>query len=207
MSDIEESRVTALVEGPVRDVGTETGSVGGELFAILDSLPETRRWRAEILDGETITLSPTPIGLHQENVHLLNEQLRPCLPKGHRAEGNLEIRLPALRRSVVPDLFVAPVSVLRTPEHSIPPDDVLLVAEVVSPGSTQVDRTLKLGIYAEALIPCFILVDPLEEKTTVFTQPEKDEYKTVQKYRFGETFKIADPFEAEVDSSDFLPYD
>ncbi|MDA2812924.1 Uma2 family endonuclease [Nocardiopsis sp. RSe5-2] len=207
MSDIEESRVTALVDGPVRDVGTGAESVGGELFAILDSLPETRRWRAEILDGETITLSPTPIGLHQENVYLLDEQLRPCLPKGHRTEGNLEIRLPALERSVVPDLFVAPVAVLRTPEHSVPPDDVLLVAEVVSPGSTRADRTVKPGIYAQAQIPCFILVDPLEENTTVFSRPGKDEYKTVQKFGFGETFKIADPFEAQVDSSDFLAYE
>ncbi|WP_017625473.1 Uma2 family endonuclease [Nocardiopsis chromatogenes] len=207
MSDIEESRVTALVEEPVRDVGTETESVGDELFAILDSLPETRRWRAEILDGETITLSPTPIGLHQENVYLLSEQLRPCLPKEHRAEGNLEIRLPALGRSVVPDLFIAPVAVLRTPEHSIPPDDVLLAAEIVSPGSTRADRTVKPGIYAQALIPCFVLVDPLEGVTSVFSRPEKDEYKSIQKYRFGETFKIADPFEVEVDSGDFLTYD
>ncbi|MFC7741642.1 hypothetical protein ACFQXA_12695 [Nocardiopsis composta] len=66
-------------------------------------------------------MSPTPSGLHRHNVWLLDELLHPHLPPGTRTEGHLEVRMFGIGRSVIPDLFVAPVEVLATPEHWVPP--------------------------------------------------------------------------------------
>ncbi|WP_420161983.1 Uma2 family endonuclease [Nocardiopsis sp. CNT-189] len=185
----------------------EAATPEADLFEILDSLPETKLWRAEILDGETITLSPTPIGLHQENVYILAESLRPGLPDGHRCESNLQIRIPEIARSVVPDLFVAPRSVLRTGDHSIAPDDVLFVAEVVSPGSRKADRVLKPEIYAKAMVELYLLVDPIEGSGTLYARPDGKRFQSQRKEPFGAKIELPDPFNIQLDTSNFLPYE
>lgn len=207
MPDDEESQMTALAVEQAPEADFETEAAKGELLAILDSLPESNSWRAEILDGENITVSPCPSGVHDRNIRALERALGPYLPEGMDYAGNLEIRVFEPERVVVPDLFVAPVEVLTTRKNWVPPDDVALAIEVVSPGSRRNDRLLKLARYAEMSIPCYLLVDQLEARTVVFSRPKDGEYKDSAKYEFGETFKITDPFQAEIDSGTFIPYD
>ncbi|WP_017539151.1 Uma2 family endonuclease [Nocardiopsis halophila] len=205
MPDDEESQMTALAAEQETDFGTE--AVKGELLAILDSLPESNSWRAEILDGENITVSPCPSGAHDRNIRAIERALDPYLPEGMDYAGNLEIRVFEPERVVVPDLFVAPVDVLTTRKNWVSPNDVVLAIEVVSPGSRRNDRFLKLARYAEMSIPCYLLVDQLEACTVVFSRPKGGEYQDTAKHEFGATFKLSDPFEAEIDSSSFIPYD
>jgi hypothetical protein len=177
-----------------------------DLFALLDTMDLPRGARAEILDGKSITVSPTPSGLHQENVYLLDEQVRAHVPRGHRTEGHLEIRMPDLGRCVIPDLFVAPRDVLRTGDHAVPPDEVALVAEVVSYGSVRQDRVQKVGVYARARIGVYLLVDPIAGTTTLFTNSDGATYKDTVVRDFGEKLVVPDPFGFDLDTSAFLPY-
>ncbi|MEY9212632.1 Uma2 family endonuclease [Thermobifida halotolerans] len=183
----------------------EPGST--DLFTRLDSLPETRLWRAESLDGETVTLSPTPVGRHGRNLRELERQLAPHLPQGTDDETRLEIRMHHLQRSVTPDLFVAPEEVLDTSsQHWIGPDDVLLVAEVTSRSNAGADREAKRGIYARAGIEFYLLIDPLLGKATLYAGPEGDDYRDRAVRNFGEKLAVPEPFDFVLDTSRLRAY-
>ncbi|GAA3741596.1 Uma2 family endonuclease [Spinactinospora alkalitolerans] len=177
-----------------------------ELFALLDAMDLPRGVRAEVLDGETITVSACPVGKHQRNVRALDLQLTPRLPEGYDNETYLEIRMPHLDRSVVPDLFVAPKELLITDDHMIPPDDVLLVAEVASKGKPNQDRVTKLEIYAEAVIEFYLLIDPLQAQATLYSNPQAKQYKEKTTRDFGEKLTLPKPFDFDLDTGEFLPY-
>ncbi|WP_084469143.1 Uma2 family endonuclease [Nocardiopsis trehalosi] len=204
MTEHEEPEMTMLA---ARSAAPSADSpVSEELFAALDALNVPRGFRAEILDGNQITVSPSPAGKHQRNVRALDRQIVPHLPDGYDNETALEIRIPRLLRSVMPDLFVAPVEVLATDDHCIPPDDVLLVAEVVSRGNPGNDRVLKLDVYARAGIDIYLLVDPIAGTTTLFTNSDGTTYKDTVVRDFGEKLVVPDPFGFDLDTSAFLPY-
>src|SRR5690606_5352674 len=179
---------------------------GHRLFEALDGLDAPPGYRAEILGDEGIVMSPTPSGLHQHNVWLLDELLHPHLPPGTRTEGHLEVRMFGIGRSVIPDLFVAPVEVLATPEHWVPPEEVLLAAEVVSPGSKEHDRSRKLGIYPAAAIPLYLLIDPLRGAVTLYATPEDGEYRESETVTFGKPVEIPEPFGFALDTGVFQAY-
>ncbi|RCV51770.1 Uma2 family endonuclease [Marinitenerispora sediminis] len=174
-----------------------------ELFDLLDRLDLPRGYRAEIVEGSTITVSPVASGRHQRTVRSLDLQLRPHLPAGHDAEPHLEIRMPDLGRSVIPDLFVAPVEVLNTADSVVPPDDVLLVAEVVSPGNARSDRVVKLEVYAKAAIEFYLLIDPIAGQTTLFSNPSAGRYQDRVTRDFGEKLVVPEPFGFDLDTSQF----
>ncbi|PSL00136.1 Uma2 family endonuclease [Murinocardiopsis flavida] len=198
--------MTALAPDPVPVAEEQELSASQELFAVLDAMEVPRGARAEILDGETITVSPTPIGLHQENVYLLDEQLRNAMPKGHRSEGYLEIRVPYIDRCVIPDLFIAPREVLVTDQHYIAPDEVLLVAEVVSKGSRRRDHEEKPAIYARSAIPAYLLVDPGEGRVTLYSNPEGELYRERVTRDFGDALRLPEPFGFTLETGGFLRY-
>ncbi|GAA3740375.1 Uma2 family endonuclease [Salinactinospora qingdaonensis] len=212
MSEREEPQMTMLAPEPVRDGDAskhsreDVAEQSKELFAMLDSLPESKRWRAESLDGETIILSPTPIGLHGRNVRELQRQFTPHMPEGIDYETQLEIRMPDSGRSVIPDFFLAAEGALETEESWVLPDDVLLAAEVVSRGSAQRDREDKRRVYATAGIAVYLLVDPLQQRTTVFAGPKGDDYQDSVSLRFGAEISIPEPFEFGLETKGFHAY-
>ncbi|MDA8368477.1 MAG: Uma2 family endonuclease [Nocardiopsaceae bacterium] len=176
------------------------------LFNTLDDLDVPRGYKAEILGDGGIVMSPSPSGLHQHNIWELDESLRSALPPRIRTEDHLEIRMPHLGRSVIPDLFAAPIEVLATTEHHIPPDDVLLVAEVVSPGSQERDRDVKLGIYPAAAIPLYLLIDPIRATATLYATPRNGEYLESETVTFGKPLKLPEPFGIDLDTGRFREY-
>ncbi|MFW5417308.1 Uma2 family endonuclease [Nocardiopsis sp. CNT-189] len=179
---------------------------GHRLFEALDGLDAPPGYRAEILGDEGIVLSPPPSGLHQHNVWRLDGLLHPHLPPRTRTEGRLEVRMSGIGRSVIPDLFVAPVDVLATPEHWVPPEEVLLAAEVVSPGSGEHDRGRKPGIYPAAAIPLYLLVDPLRRAVTLYATPEGGEYRESEAVVFGKPLDVPEPFGFTLDTGAFRAY-
>ncbi|WP_017591804.1 Uma2 family endonuclease [Nocardiopsis potens] len=180
-----------------------TPECAADLFEALDSLDPPAGYRVEILKEE-ITMSPTPAGKHQRNVFELLWQIKPVLPQGYDVESYLEIRMHHIGRSTIPDLFVAPYEVLATDASHIPPDDVLLVAEVVSPTNAENDRDLKLGIYPAAMIPAYLLIDPLRATVTLYTAPENGEYRKSETVAFGKRLAVPEPFGFDLDTARFL---
>ncbi|MEV7094668.1 Uma2 family endonuclease [Amycolatopsis sp. NPDC051045] len=61
----------------------------------------------------------------------------------------------------------------------LPVCDPLLAAEIVSPSTKIQDRILKRALYAEALIPYYLLVEPGEPIAATLFELQGDEYAAI----------------------------
>lgn len=120
-----------------------------------ESLPENPR--RELVDG-ALRLMTLPTGLHQDVVEELKAVLKPLCPKEFRVVREQELRLAELHRRN-PDLMVIKASSYDPHGYSYHPSDVLLVIEVVSPGTQTADRTHKPAEYRNAGIPHYWRVE------------------------------------------------
>jgi Uma2 family endonuclease len=110
--------------------------------------------RIEIVDGR-VAFMASPSYEHQMIALNLWNALREKLPEGYGAVVDLDVRLrdtPLLVRQ--PDVIVFRKDG-RSGKAPLRADSVVLVAEVVSPGSVTVDRVDKPAEYAAAGIPHF----------------------------------------------------
>jgi Uma2 family endonuclease len=115
--------------------------------------------RLELIFGH-LHVSPAPSGEHQaiafELAVLLRDQLRAARPDLHVVPAvNVEIST-AWRTALIPDVVV-----LDRPRKgvSFPPESVVLVVEVWSPGNVREERETKLAGYAAAGVPFVWAID------------------------------------------------
>lgn len=79
----------------------------------------------------------------------------------------------------VPDLVVVSAAVAARLPHEawwVPPTDVTLVVEVVSPSSSARDWLAKAGEYARAGVPRYLVVDPERQLLSLFEGPSDGGY-------------------------------
>ena len=121
-------------------------------------LDEARRW--ELVEGG-IVMTPRPRPLHQVVSGNLRQLIRDNLPASlvvlQEVEITVEARFPPTVRD--PDLVVVNRSVVDRNLVRIDPLDVVLVIEIVSPGSRRTDRVMKAYEYAKAGIEHYWIVD------------------------------------------------
>ena len=116
------------------------------------------RW--ELVAGVPV-MSPTETPANRATVFTVGFLLRTQLGAGYHFEPDSDVFLPPTggRDTVrIPDLLVR----RRTPGVRTPHGDltgVVLVVEVVSPGSVRTDRVAKRREYATAGIPNYLIVD------------------------------------------------
>jgi len=159
------------------------------------ALPEaqTSLQRIELVDG-ALLVSPWPRLEHQRLVRVLTGQLsegaKPAFevfPGANLVLGNHGDRL------VIPDLVVTDEPGLEG--VSLTEKQVVLLAEIVSPSTKAQDRILKRAIYAEALIPFYLLVEPGEQNTASLFELQGGEYEPIAKSNNG-LLHLTRPFEA-----------
>ena len=159
------------------------------------ALPEdqTSLQRIELVDG-TLLVSPWPRLEHQRLVGMLCGQLGAgagpgfeVFPGANLVMGNRGNRL------VIPDVVVTDEPGLKG--VSLTEKQVVLVAEIVSPSTKVQDRILKRALYAEALIPYYLLIEPLEPAVATLFALEGEEYVPISKGENGE-LRLTKPFEA-----------
>ncbi len=121
-------------------------------------LDPTRRW--ELSEGNLI-LSPRPQLWHQQISKRLTRLLDDHLPEGLQAVPEIEVITSASFPPSVrdPDIVVIPDRIERRLAR-VPAADVVLVVEIVSPGSRGTDHVMKLHEYAKAGIEHYWVVDP-----------------------------------------------
>lgn len=120
----------------------------------------------ELVEGR-IVMSPGPIPRHGRAQVRFVRQLDACLPVGLEALPEVDIDLalsgadgPGWSRR--PDVVVAPRTAFDRIDRKggmLAASEVLLVVEIVSPGSRRTDHVTKRGEYADAGIPHYWIVD------------------------------------------------
>ena len=131
-------------------------------LAYLDTAPDDGR-RREIIDGG-LYVTPAPSRIHQRAVVELSFRLRLACPVG------LEILVapfgyrPTSERSLQPDVLVCSPDD-HDPKHAVKP--LLLAVEVISHSSRMHDLLLKRGLYEQAGVRSYWILDPDKETLTV----------------------------------------
>lgn len=125
-----------------------------------DELGEDNSHHYELADG-VLRVSPRPPPRHQFAGVVLATLLNEQLPDRWAAFTDIEIttidgKPPTVR---VPDVAVAPSSLLTDERVRVSARELALAVEVISLGSRGVDRLNKLAEYTDAGIPRYWLVD------------------------------------------------
>jgi Uma2 family endonuclease len=148
-----------------------------ELFQELDFGEHTR---IEFIEG-TIVVRGVPANWHEHAANWLTDELK----ESYRTHGWAKFTnsgipdLPPPARAIRPDLLVVRDLDSLPEEDGCPASHVLLVAEVVSKGSKEHDRTLKPLSCARAGIPVYLCIDRFVKPVTitVLSEPGPDGYQ------------------------------
>ncbi len=153
---------------------------------------QTSRQRIEVVDG-VLLIGPCPRLEHQRLVGLLAGRLAAGAGKRFEVFPGANLVLGSRGdRLLIPDLVVTDEPGLTG--VSLTEKQVVLVVEIVSPSSRVQDRILKRALYAEALIPFYLLVEP--DTATLF-ELHRGEYEPIAKSEAGQ-LHLTRPFEAGI---------
>jgi Uma2 family endonuclease len=137
------------------------------------ALGEDDRYRSELQEGSLVR-SPSPVPDHMIVMGRLFVQLEEELPSDLQVIPDVDVDLELAPRGKPgfvrrPDLIVvhqAAVERVRRDGGILRAREVLVVVEIVSPGSHRTDHVIKRGEYADAGIPHYWIVD-LDDPVTL----------------------------------------
>lgn len=153
--------------------------------------------RHELIDGNLL-VSPAPGYAHQRASSWLWLAFQSVAPPQFEAYEAVNVRAGNSR------LFIPDVAIIRCPGTTakvLPASDVVLVAEIVSPSSVAIDRTLKMALYASAGIPHYLLVelDGADGPSIVAYTLAGEAYQETGSARAGEVLTLYQPYPVELD--------
>ena len=161
-------------------VSAEVGHAGpwtvADVLALADDGPHTRH---ELLDG-TLIVSPAPSVRHQRASRKLANLLHDAADHAGADVEVLEavnVELPS--GLAIPDVVIADALVASTSETTIPASAVRCAVEIISASSRRIDRLVKPGIYAEAGINSYLLVDLDPSPTVTVFALDGEHYRRV----------------------------
>lgn len=156
-----------------------------------------RRW--ELSEG-TLIMSPRPQLIHQEISKRLTRLLDDHLPDGMRVLPEIEVTTstsfpPSVRD---PDIVVIQEGAFERSSTRVLAADVVLVVEIVSPGSRRMDHVMKLHEYAKAGIEHYWIVDadaPAADRFPAY-RLDGEVYRPVPALD-GDRVRVSEPVEME----------
>ncbi len=157
--------------------------------------------RIELFDG-SLLVSPAPPMRHQRVAHRLASLLDGQADAiKFRVFSAVYVRLDA-GRILVPDIVITSV----VDGNVVEARDVVLVGEVVSPGSAGTDRILKRLIYAAAGIGWYLLAEPgaADSMTLRLLRLDGGHYIEYALAEDGETLTSDDPLPIAIETSALL---
>jgi Uma2 family endonuclease len=159
------------------------------------SLPE-QGMRHELIEGRLVE-SPVPANPHQMAGKRLERLFDDAAPP--ELEANREVNLRIGADLLIPDVMVASAEVLGGQGRFVEPADVILVAEILSPGNSKFVRAWKPQRYAEAGIPFYVEVDLTGAPRVTFLRRHGMDYVTFAGGEAGRRLRAAEPFAMEFD--------
>ncbi|MGW3410975.1 Uma2 family endonuclease [Streptomyces sp. NPDC000888] len=164
-------------------------------------------FRAELIEGQ-IVVTPPPDGDHEDYIGLIVNQVIRRSRTEMQFSGNKGLRLKSdgtcPKNHAIPDGTFAPLELrlYRGADSWMPGDGVAMVVEVTptKPGSGEAKRRC----YARGGIPLYLLVDREASSVTLFSDPERDDYRQHCTLPFGKPLALPEPFAFELDTTDFL---
>jgi Uma2 family endonuclease len=148
-----------------------------------------------------LLVSPPPNFGHQDAVLNLAVRLRDACPSDLRVLiGPFAINV-GRDFELQPDLLVARYCDLITDGLT---DVPLLVAEVRSPGTGQIDRTLKRFLYADHGVPSYWLVDPETPALTAYKLAASRQYELVGEVEGADSWRATEPFPVSITPNDLV---
>jgi Uma2 family endonuclease len=155
---------------------------------IIELLPDDVH--AEVVEGEVIVNAATPAGRHAKIVLAVRRAFA-----RHGIDNlfeNTTLLVEHDEAEYVPDLARWPEHLIEGETWEFPAPECLFALEVVSgdrPARRQRDYQKASG-YARGQVPVFLLIDPVEQACTLFTEPRSGEYLVKQIVKFGEPVLI-----------------
>ncbi|MER7477577.1 Uma2 family endonuclease [Streptomyces sp. NPDC126510] len=196
--------MTLMAERPVIS-GTEPRGDFEELLGLLDELNVPNGYKAEIVRG-SIVVSPWSKGYYRRVMRLVCSQLEPHLPEEHVIERSPFLYVfPEHQRAFGPDIHAAHERVFETTSTHLDGEALSLVAELTSPSTRSDDLTDKVGVYAKAGVPVYLILDMQERQAVVYGSPSGKGYELRLSKPFGEKLDIPEPFGCTLDTAGFLP--
>ncbi|WP_030779131.1 Uma2 family endonuclease [Streptomyces sp. NRRL S-920] len=172
-------------------------------------LREEMEWpegsKVEIIEG-VITVSPGPANRHNLVAQKVHRLLYSVLPDDWGVFQTLSVAVPSKLGMLIPDLVVIPLADVEPTQTHVPAGAAELVVEVTSPSNARHDRISKPAAYATAGIPLYLLIDrwaPGGPTITLYGEPRGDVYRVLSACKFGEPVKLPEPFDVEIDTSEF----
>lgn len=105
-----------------------------------------------------------------------------------------------------PDFSVADLSYCGTRLKRLPADELILVGEVVSESNPENDTDKKVKKYAQAGVPYYLIVNPIEGKCLLYSLPEGEHYRASLETDFGKSVPIGEPFDVALDTTALYTY-
>ncbi len=120
--------------------------------------------------------------------------------------GDVDVCVEGPRDIAVPDYCLVPLDAPLWGERELLSSSLVMVAEVVSPGSMEMDRVTKPRIYAECGIPIMLIIDPVASPPaiTVLSDPDEGCYRTTTHTDMGKPVRLPSPVDFDLDTSIFL---
>ena len=174
------------------------------------ALGETEQGYDELVEGRVVT-SPSPMPRHNRAGYRVALMLEPQLPAHLEVLLGLDVDLelappdaPGFTRR--PDLLIVQRSALERVDREggvIRAAEVVVVGEVVSPGSERTDNVMKRSDYAEAGIPHYWIID-LTAPVTLIDCHLAGELGYADGGQVTGVFRTTEPFPVELDLDTLL---
>jgi Uma2 family endonuclease len=157
--------------------------------------------RVEVLGGE-VSVEPLPDGRHAE---ILTDVMASCFKAGMVERDPWPVQRLAIWLPTGPDDFAMPdLSIVDGEFHHhvvtyncYDPKIFRLVLEVTSAALCS-DLTMKPAAYAMAGVPVYVIVDRVDRRVLVLTDPKDGEYREQAVHRVGESFALPESIGASV---------
>ncbi|MFM9444145.1 Uma2 family endonuclease [Streptomyces acidiscabies] len=165
-------------------------------------------FRAELVEGE-IVVTPPPDGDHEYYISRVVRQVIRQSLVDMDVSGNKGLKLEKddgrPKDRAIPDGTFAPASLhlFRGADSWMPSDGVAMVLEVTST-KPRADRELKRRCYARSGIPLYLLIDRDDSSVTLFSDPEREDYRQHITVPFGKSVPLPEPFGFDLATAEFL---